>query len=119
VIKRIQPDAPLKLYLAEWRDRRGMSQEMLAERMGTTKASISRWENGDRDVTGKVIAAMAAALNLEPVQLFRHPSQSSIDDMLAVVSPELRQQAYAVLGALLKSEKPSPAPFIPPGKAKH
>ena len=48
MIKRIQPDRPLKLYLAEWRERRGMSQEMLAERMGTTKSAVSRLEGSGK-----------------------------------------------------------------------
>lgn len=34
-----------RIFLAEWREFRGMTQEDLADRMGTTKATISRIEN--------------------------------------------------------------------------
>ena len=104
MVKRITPDKPAKLFLAEWRERRGLSQEALAERVGTTKASISRWENFERDMTTNVLAAIAAALNLEPIQLFRHPDEPNLDDMLASASPQLRRKAVAILSALLADE---------------
>lgn len=102
--KRLESDAPIKLFLAEWRERRGLSQEALAERVGTTKASISRWENGERDMTTKGMSALANALGIEPVQLFRHPDHISLDDLLGSASPILRRKAIAVLNALLAEE---------------
>jgi transcriptional regulator with XRE-family HTH domain len=102
--KRIEPGPSVKLYLAEWRDHRGLSQEKLAERVGTTKASISRWENSERDLTTKVLAGIAKALAVEPVQLFRHPTEPNLDDLLGTASPRLRRKAIAVIKALLSEE---------------
>ena len=104
MVKRIQPEKPVKLFLAEWRERRGLSQETLAERIGTTKASISRWENQERDLTTKAMASIAYALGIEPLQLFRHPDEPNLDDMLAGAPPSLRKKAIAVLTALLSDE---------------
>jgi len=33
------------------RERLGVSQAELAERMGTTRASVSRWEGGERPIS--------------------------------------------------------------------
>lgn len=104
MVKRIQSEKPVRLFLAEWRERRGLSQEALAERIGTTKASISRWENFERDLTTNVLGAIAHALNVEPVQLFRHPNEANVDDMLASASTQLRRKAVAILTALLAEE---------------
>jgi transcriptional regulator with XRE-family HTH domain len=95
---------PLKLFLAEWRERRGLSQDQLAERIGTTKASVSRWEGGKRDVTGEVLSSIAWALNLSPIQLFRHPDELSLDEMLAAAPPTLRRKALALVRTLLEED---------------
>lgn len=104
MIKRIEASTPLKLFLAEWRERRGLSQDQLAERIGTTKASVSRWEGGKRDVTGEVLSSIAWALNLSPIQLFRHPDELSLDEMLAAAPPTLRRKALALVRTLFEED---------------
>lgn len=117
--KRLQAPAPIRLYLAEWRDFRGLSQEQLAERVGTSKASISRWENYERDMTAKGMVAVAAALGLEPVQLFRHPDDPPLDDLLAGISPKLRKKAIALVKTFLSEEADELRPETAPNKLKH
>ena len=119
MVKRIEAEKPLKLFISEWRDRRGLSQDALAERVGTTKASISRWETGKRDITGESLAAIADALGLQPVQLFRHPDEQSLDDLLDGTHPSLRRKALAVLQTLLAEDSGqlSVIPTVP--KSKH
>jgi transcriptional regulator with XRE-family HTH domain len=74
MVKRIQPNkTSVKVYLLEWREYRGMTQDELAERIDTTNGAISRWENGKRDITVGVLAAIAEALHCHVVDLFRHP----------------------------------------------
>lgn len=119
MVKRIEAKTPLKLFIAEWRDRRGLSQDTLAERVGTTKASISRWETGKRDITGESLAAIAQALGLEPQQLFRHPDEQSLDDLLIGVSSASRRKALAVVQALLADDGGQLSPLLPSPKSKH
>lgn len=40
-----------------------MSQEELADRIGTSQKQISRYERGENDPTGEVLIALARALN--------------------------------------------------------
>lgn len=117
--KRLKSAQPLKLFIVEWREQRGLSQDALAERVGTTKASISRWETGKRDVTGESLAAIAAALGLEPVLLFRHPKDQSLDDLLSTAPSELRRKAVAIIQALLTEDSGQLNVYSVPTKAKH
>lgn len=41
----------------------GLSQEELADRVGTSQKQISKYENGINDATGNVLAALARALD--------------------------------------------------------
>lgn len=82
MVTRIGLRKPPKLYLAEWREIDGITQERLALRVGTTKASISRWETGERDPTTKVLAALAYALKREIGDLFVDPARPRPSDIL-------------------------------------
>lgn len=63
-----------KLFLREWRKHRGLSQEQLAERVGTTQGHISHLETGRSDYSGELLAILADALQCEPVDLMmRNP----------------------------------------------
>lgn len=55
--------------LTEIRKRRGLTQEQLAERVGTTDATINRLENNKRDSLGKWTPRLAMALDVEPEEL--------------------------------------------------
>lgn len=85
MVTRIGPKKPFRLYIAEYRELAGLTQPQLAARVGTTKTSISRWENGERDPTTKVLAALAYALNKEVADLFRDPRRPSAAELLAEV----------------------------------
>lgn len=117
--RRIESDLSLRLFIAEWRERRGLSQDALADRVGTTKASISRWETGNRDITGKSLATVAAALGIDAAHLFRHPDDPSLDDLLANASPSLRRKAIAVIQVLLTEDVASSGTVLTPTKSKH
>lgn len=58
--------------LVEARDARGLSQVGLAELIGRTSSSISRWESGAQLPEPEPLAALARALNL-PVSFFLRP----------------------------------------------
>jgi transcriptional regulator with XRE-family HTH domain len=83
MVTRVSATAGLpRIYIAEWRQRRTLTQEKLAEMVGTTKATISRWEAGDRDPPFKALASMASALNIHVPDLFYSPDDIAISDAI-------------------------------------
>lgn len=101
MVTRIGPKNPVRLYIAEWRlYRDDMSQEQLANRIGSTKSSISRWETGDRDITSSALGAIAEALRCEVPDLYRDPARPSADALLRNTSETVRKQALRLIEAL-------------------
>src|SRR2546430_17472676 len=56
-------------FIREWRQHRGLTQELLAERLETTKANISRVENLKQGYTQDFLEACAAALSTDVASL--------------------------------------------------
>lgn len=92
MVTRIAPSKPVRHFLKEWRLERRLTQQQLADLLPTGedgkptgKDQISRWERSERGMTMGVQAALAEALGITPVDLFRHPAaapKDSIDRML-------------------------------------
>jgi len=99
---RIGPRRPPRIFLAEWREARGLSQERLGERLGVSKMTVSRWERNVASVNINVMSALAEALDIEPRDLFRHPDTPSADALLRNQPESIVDQAIAVIGALRK-----------------
>jgi transcriptional regulator with XRE-family HTH domain len=82
---------------------RNLSQVQLAELAGVTQATVSRVERGEMNITMDKIVALAAALRLEPVELFDLPDlQRRALAALSALDPELRVAAVVVLEAMAK-----------------
>ena len=60
-------------HLSAWRRHRQLSQEQLADAVGTSKATISRLEAGQRGLSQKWLERLAPALRCEPPQLLGSP----------------------------------------------
>jgi transcriptional regulator with XRE-family HTH domain len=56
---------------------RGVSQDTLARRLGMKQSIISRIELGQRSVSLLELIALAEALRLDPVELFRRVATAS------------------------------------------
>lgn len=97
---RIGPLRPVRLYIVEWRERRGLTQEQLASRLGTTHVTISRWETGKRHPDLNAQEAVAEALGIEAVDLRRHPDTPSADELLRDQPPEVVAQAMKLIRAI-------------------
>lgn len=107
---RIGPRRPRRIYLAEWREERGLSQKSLGERFDpiVTDMTVSRWEAGARGERGAhsaqlssdVIAALAEALDCEVEDLYRHPNTPSADALLRGVPEPVRAEVFKMIGAL-------------------
>jgi transcriptional regulator with XRE-family HTH domain len=108
MVTRIGPSnaRPRRIFLREWRQYRRLTQQQLADRLDTTKGTISRIETGERDYTGGFLEVAADALQCEPADIIsRDPTapvpDRTIDDMLRNASDQLRRQVVAMVAALL------------------
>lgn len=97
---RIGPMRPFRLYIAEWRDDKGLTQQQLADRLGTSDVTISRWETGKRRPDDNARAAIAEALDIQPLDLYRDPGQPSADALLRGQPPEVIDQAMKLIKAI-------------------
>ena len=99
-VPRIGPRRPRRIYLAEWRENRELSQKQLGERLGVTDMTVSRWERATALLNTNVMAAIAEALSIEPQDLYRHPDQPSADALLRDQPQEVRDQAVNLIRAI-------------------
>lgn len=58
-----------RTFIREWREYRQLTQDALAERLKTSKASISRIEAGSQAYTQDFLEAAADALRTDPASL--------------------------------------------------
>jgi transcriptional regulator with XRE-family HTH domain len=97
---RIYPRRPVRLFIAERRERAGLTQVQLGDRLGVSGVTISRWETGQRRPDFDAQAAIAEALGCLPADLQRHPDTPSADELLRDQPQEVVEQAIRVIKAL-------------------
>jgi transcriptional regulator with XRE-family HTH domain len=100
MVTRIGPRRPQRHFLAKWREHRGLTQKQLAERLDVTDITISRWENGKRELRGKWPASVAEALDIGLNDLYRDPERPSIDELLQHEPIEFVKQAIQVISGI-------------------
>jgi DNA-binding Xre family transcriptional regulator len=103
MVTRISPRKPPRLSIAWWRERRDkMSQEKLAEEVGTTKSSISRWESGERDITLSALTAIAEVLKCSVIDLIDDPNHPGA--ILNRMDEAARKRAMRLIRAIKDDE---------------
>jgi transcriptional regulator with XRE-family HTH domain len=105
MVTRIGPRKQFRHFIAEWREKLNLTQEQLAERIETTKATISRWENNERDPPLKALGALAEAMGIEIEQLFMDPERPSADALLKMSSAKTRRFALKMVKDIVDDEK--------------
>lgn len=101
----IGPKKPVRHFMSEWRDYRGLTQEQLADRLGVGKSSVSRWENDVRGIDMGVLAAICEALDIQPTAIYRRPptaNSKSPEDMLAAAPESVRKEAAEFIEYLIR-----------------
>lgn len=78
----------MRVYLREWREYLDLTQEQVADRIDTTKGTVSRMEINTREPNLGYLAAFAEAIDREVADLFRDPARPTQDDLLREASPE-------------------------------
>lgn len=89
-------------HLKAWREFRKLSQEELAEKVGTTASQISMLETGDRGLSAKWLRKLAPALDVTPGHLLDHDPATVDNDIIDIwmsIGQRDRQQAIRVLRA--------------------
>jgi len=64
--------------LKEWREKRGLSQEKLAECVGVHENTIRKWEKSYREPRASDIAKLAQALHVTEAELLNGPENNKI-----------------------------------------
>lgn len=106
--KRIGPRRPPRLFLAEWREKRDLSQKELGWRLDppVSDVTVSRWEKAARGERGPgtsqmnddVKAALAEALQIEPIDLYRHPDRPTADELVRLLEEATPDQRTQIRG---------------------
>lgn len=71
----------------ELREKAGLTQEELAERMGVQRNTVWRWENNKANLRAENIQRLSSALNVEATELMPNEIDTVIRDM-----PKLESQ---------------------------
>lgn len=90
-------------YLRQWREKAGLSQEELADRVGTTKSVISLLENEKRPLSSKWLRKLAEALGTTPGRILDvNPEEANADvlDIWDHIRAKDRATAIRVLRSL-------------------
>lgn len=107
---RIGPRRPVRVFLAEWREFVGLSQEALGHRIHppVEKGTVSRWETAaPGKLTLGVISAYAEALGRETTEMYRLPADPSLDAMVAGLDAESKGRAIGYVEGLKKARRAS------------
>lgn len=91
---KIGPKKAFVHYIAEHRDAKDLTQEDLANRLGTTGMTVSRWENYKVRVDFPILAAVAEALYgdlAEAEDMLHHPDEPSPNQLLRQLPKDDRQ----------------------------
>jgi transcriptional regulator with XRE-family HTH domain len=93
-------------HLKAWREHRRMTQEQLAEAIGTRGSVISLLESGDRRLSDKWLRRLAPALETTPGHLLDcHPDDvpNDILEIWASIPDERKAQAIEVLNTFRRA----------------
>lgn len=84
-------------HLAAWREFRRMTQEDLAEKVGTTASQISMLETGERGLSAKWLRRLAPILGTTPGHLLDHDPKTIDNDVFDIwVSIDKRDREAAL-----------------------
>lgn len=69
-------------HLKSWREYRNLSQEKVAEVLGTAQSTVQRWENGEIRLLIERQRQLAQLYGTTPTMLFQEPETAAITERL-------------------------------------
>lgn len=101
-----KPRTGRKNYIRQWRDRLGMTQEELGEKIDRSQEQVARIERGDNSYTAATIEAIALALECRAADLISRPPgiEDQVRALVGSLSPEGKRRAVAIIQALKDAE---------------
>jgi transcriptional regulator with XRE-family HTH domain len=88
VVQRIGKSKPVRHFIREWMETKGVDNRRLADRMDVGEGTISKLLNGHMKMTLEYLAEIAGCLDIEVDQLFRDPKAPTRDELLRGYSNE-------------------------------
>lgn len=100
----LKPRSTRRFYLKEWRLKRGLTQEQLAEKAGMTYSNVSSIELGRSGYTEATLQKFAKALDCDPVDLITRAPDDEPDlwALWANAQPGQRRRFQRLARALLQ-----------------
>lgn len=107
MVKRTTADDPNQNFVGAWRDRRGLTQAVLAQRIGTTGSVVSLLEAGHRQLSPKWLRRISAALDVPLGHLLEHHPDEEVSELREVweaIPQAKREDALNVLRSFVKKK---------------
>jgi transcriptional regulator with XRE-family HTH domain len=94
-----------RTFIRDWRKHRGLTLARLADRVGTTHATLSRIERGVQPYNQPLLEAVADALGTDPSSLLNRNPQDpdGIWTIWENAAPGVRRQIIEIAKTLLKT----------------
>jgi len=96
-----------RLFIKEWMDHFHLSNDKLADKLGIDRTSVWRWHSEQHRLNPDKMAQLAHCMGISPEDLWRPPTQPSVDALLRGASLETHQQARDVIEAMVKNRRDS------------
>lgn len=91
-----------------WREKRGLTQEQVATKLGTHRGMVSRYENSERGLTLTQQFRIMRILKITPAQFFQHPDEADALEKLMHEAEQAgakkRREILAVIQAMLDNK---------------
>ena len=100
---KIRKGAKLHVYVKEWIDHLGLSDETVGNRMGISRTTVWKRYKEQHRLSPSKVAQFAAALGRHPSELFYPPDVPSLDAVAEDATPE--QRAAMVIDIMRRLKK--------------
>ena len=70
------------LYIVEWMDEKGLSDEEVGTKLGVSRTTVWRWRKEQWRLDPQKMANLADAIGIKSQDLFKAPGRESIDAVL-------------------------------------
>jgi transcriptional regulator with XRE-family HTH domain len=101
-MRQIRKQEKVHWHLKEWREHRQMTQEQLAELIGTNKGQIAKLETGRQRMNDDWLNSIAKALAAAPRQLMASPDAPTLDDLIEGTTREEVETLRRAISMMLK-----------------